>query len=241
MINDLFATKLGMTQAWTKQGKRLAVTRCKLGDNVVLDKQEAQVLDKDSHQRRTIPCTILEIGYGKKKFKNMSKPLKTKLKKSGLNFGVKQIQGIRVFADDDNGLDVNIGDTIKADTVLSVGDVVQVQGITRGKGFTGGVKRHGFAGGPRTHGQSDRERSVGSIGAGTDPGKVWKGKRMAGRSGTDTATVQGLVVLHLDPEENEIWLSGPIPGTTNTNVKISKMGQKQEVELDKEASGLTEE
>lgn len=240
MINDIFATKLGMTQAWTKDGKRLAVTRCKLSDNLVVGKKTIEVLDKNSQKRQTVPCIILEVGYGQKKLKNMSKPLRTRLEKSGFNFGVSQIRGIRMSGTEENSETVKVGDTIKADSILSVGDMVQVQGLTRGKGFTGAMKRHGFAGGPKTHGQSDRARAVGSIGAGTSPGRVWPGKKMPGRSGNITSTVRGLVVVHLDPEQGEIWLSGPIPGVINTNVKISKMGKSKNVVLDKKASGIKE-
>ncbi len=240
MINDIFATKLGMTQAWTKDGKRLAVTRCKLSDNIVIGKEVTEVLNKNTQKHQTVPCTILEVGYGKKKLKNMSKPLRNRLEKSGFNFGVSQIQGIRIYGPEENSETVKVGDIIKADSVLSVGDIVQVQGVTSGKGFAGGMKRHGFAGGPKTHGQSDRARAVGSIGAGTSPGRVWPGQKMPGRAGNITATVRGLVVVHLDQEQGEIWLSGPIPGVINTNVKISKMGKSKNVVLDKKASGIQE-
>lgn len=241
MINDLFATKIGMTQAWTKQGKRLAVTRCFIGDNIVVGKQEVDVVDKKSQKRRLNSSIILEVGYGKKKFKNLTKPLRTKLEKSGLSLGVKEIEGIRVGSAEDNENLVQVGETIQPGSVLSVGDVVQVQGTTRGKGFTGAIKRHGFHGGPRTHGQSDRERAVGSIGAGTTPGRVWPGKKMPGRSGTAANTVRGLVVLHINPENNEIWLSGPVPGVTNSKLKITKTGTNKSIDLDKRASGLPEQ
>jgi large subunit ribosomal protein L3 len=240
MINDLFATKIGMTQAWTQDGKRLAVTRCSVGSNVVVGKQQAEVLDKSSQARKTSPATILEIGYGQKKLKNISKPLRSKLEKGGFNFGVKNIRGTRVIDTENTEQLPEVGQTIAADQVLSVGDVVQVQGITRGKGFTGVVKRYGFAGGPRTHGQSDRLRAVGSIGAGTTPGRVWPGKRMAGRGGNETVTVRGLVVLYIDPNTGELWLSGPVPGSVNSELKISKMGIKKNIQLDKSASGLPE-
>ncbi len=238
MLNDLFATKTGMTQAWTRNGKRLAVTRCIVGDNIILGKQEAQVLDKKSQNRKTVPCTILEVGYGTKKLKNVTKPLRSRLEKGGFTLGIGQIEGVRVFEVEADNPDLQIGQTITADQVLSVGDVVQVQGVSKGKGFTGAVKRYGFAGGPKTHGQSDRHRAVGSIGAGTTPGRVWPGKKMPGRHGTANITVRGLVVLYIDPETGELWLSGPVPGSINGSLRITKMGEKRNLELDKENSGI---
>ena len=126
------------------------------------------------------------------------------------------------------------------DQVLAVGDVVKVQGTSKGRGFAGGMKRHGFSGGPATHGQSDRQRAVGSIGSGTYPGRVWKGKKMPGHYGVETRTVHGLVVLYIDPETKEVWLSGPVPGFNTSTVKIEKTGQQKKVELDLAAMGLTE-
>ena len=103
------------------------------------------------------------------------------------------------------------------------------------------MKRHGFHGGARTHGQSDRMRAVGSIGAGTTPGRVLKGKRMPGHFGTDTITIKGLVVLHVDPQTQELWLSGPVPGSFNSLLTIYKTNGQKKIELNKKASGIREE
>lgn len=238
MLTDIFVTKLGMTQAWTKGGKRLAVTRVKVGHNAVIGKTETTVLDKNSIKRDTLPCTILEVGFGEKKFKNVHKPLRTKLEKGGFSHGVRSIRGVRVF---ENADEYSVGDTITVDKVLSVGDVVKVQGLTKGRGFAGAIKRHGFHGGPKTHGQSDRHRAVGSIGAGTTPGRVWPGKKMPGHYGNVAKTVSGLVVLHIDAESGEVWLSGPVPGSIMCDLKISKTGKSKTVEIDRVASALPEE
>lgn len=235
MLNDFFVTKIGMTQAWTKEGKRLAITRCTVDSNIVVATRDVEVIDKKSQVRQTKPVTILEIGYGKKKLKNMSKPLRSKLEKGGFSFGVKNLKGIRTETEETI---LKVGDSVKVDQVLSVGDVVQVRGITKGRGFAGGVKRYGFKGGPRTHGQSDRERAVGSIGAGTTPGRVYKGKRMPGHYGHEVKTVIGLVVVHIDTETGEIWLNGPIPGSLNSSVKITKTGGAKKIFLDTDASGI---
>ncbi|MBU0974554.1 50S ribosomal protein L3 [Patescibacteria group bacterium] len=241
MILDIFATKTGMTQAWTKTGKRLAVTRCKILDMPVIGKQDIEVLNKNSQTRETFTCSILEVGFGKKKLKNMSKPLRTRMEKSGFSFGVKNIRGVRTSDDkmkpsaDD---EINIGDNINIDQVLEVGDVVKVQGISKGRGFAGGMKRWNFHGGPKTHGQSDRARAVGSIGSGTTPGRVWLGKKMPGHYGSEAKSVLNLVILHIDKENNEVWISGPVPGSMMSDVRISKVGKKKNIEIDYKASNI---
>jgi large subunit ribosomal protein L3 len=230
MLDSIFATKLDMTQAWSKQGKRLAVTRCRVDDNFVVDQKSDDVF---------------EVGYGQKKLKNMSKPLRSKMQKSGFSVGVTKLQGVHqplqakpTEDENENADQIKVGDIVKAGQVLEIGDVVKVQGTTKGRGFTGVMKRWGFSGGQRTHGQSDRERAPGSIGAGTDPGRVWPGKKMPGHYGGDTKTISGLVVIYINSDTNEVWLSGPVPGHYSSIVKISKTGQKKLVELDNDASGI---
>lgn len=222
MVLTVFATKKGMSQAWTKAGKRLPVTVCRVDNNVVLGQDQSPS-----------DFNVIKIGYGTKPLKNVKKPLREQIKKSGFSLGVGGMAGVRVSKDS-----AELSPTIRVEEVLSVGDVVKVQGTTKGRGFAGGIKRHGFSGGPKTHGQSDRERAVGSIGSGTTPGKVWKGKKMPGRYGTDTKTVAGLVVVHLDPATQEVWLSGPVPGHFNSIVRIEKQDQKRVIDLEPTASGI---
>lgn len=105
---------------------------------------------------------------------------------------------------------------------LAIGDRVKVTGTAKGKGFAGVVKRWHFAGGPRTHGQSDRERAPGSIGQTTTPGRVYKGKKMAGRMGGKRVTIKGLKVLEVKPEENLLVVKGLVPGGKNSKVMVSK-------------------
>jgi large subunit ribosomal protein L3 len=225
MLNQVFATKLKMSQGWTTAGKRVAITRCIVNDNLVV----AQ------HNLPTSESKIFEIGYGKKKLKNVTKPLRTKLEKSGFSNGISKLYGVH-----NTGDDVKVGEKIALNQVLEVGDIVKVQGTSKGRGFAGGMKRHNFHGGPKTHGQSDRARAVGSIGAGTSPGHVWKGKKMPGHYGDATATVLNLVVLHIDMDNNEVWLSGPVPGAINSTVTIVKSGEKNNIVLDKKSSGIKE-
>jgi large subunit ribosomal protein L3 len=236
MLDAIFATKLGMTQAWSKSGKRLAVTKCKADANLIVGQHAASVTDKTSRIWQKHPQTILEVGFGTKKLKNMHKPLKNRLTKSGFSYGVKQIQGLHYNQPEESPL--KVGDFVSLEQVLAVGDVVKVQGISKGRGFAGAMKRHGFHGGPATHGQSDRARAVGAIGAHTTPGRTWPGQRAAGHYGVDTKTVSGLVVLHIDPATKEVWLSGPVPGSITSIVKIEKTGRKRAVELDLASLGL---
>ena len=113
--------------------------------------------------------------------------------------------------------EVQIGDEVKPG-IFSSGDKVVVRGVSKGKGFAGVVKRHGFAGGPKTHGQSDRHRAPGSIGAGTTPGRVWKGKKMAGRMGSETITIANREIV--DIKDNLILIKGPIPGPKESLIAI---------------------
>ncbi len=228
MVKTVFATKLGMTQAWTKDGKRVAVTRCMVEPNMIVGTQP-EVQDS----------LIFEIGYGKKKFKNMTKPLRTRLERSGFTLGAKTLTGLRVAKPAEGETPaLQVGQTIALEQVLTVGDVVQVQGTTKGRGFAGAMKRHGFHGGPKTHGQSDRGRAVGSIGAGTTPGRVFRGQKMPGHYGDETQTVKGLVVLHIDAAKQELWLSGPVPGYRTSTIKISKTGESRAIDLDLASAGL---
>lgn len=243
MLKTIFATKLGMTQAWTKNGKRIAVTKCKVGNNSIITRTKTAAFNPNFPHTLQQPCIIFEIGYGRKKLKNMAKPLAEKMTQSGFSHGCRQIKGVKVFLDDkteDKDLGAyKPGSVVKVDQVLEVGDVVKVQGVSKGRGFAGVIKRHGFHGGPRTHGQSDRERAPGSIGAGTDPGRVWPGKKMPGHYGVENKTVTGLVVLYIDQETSEVWLTGPVPGFNSSTVRITKTGDKKKVELDLVSAGLS--
>ncbi len=226
MLARVFATKQKMTQAWTKSGKRVAVTCLMLENNAVI----RQILGADQKPM------AFELGYGQKKLKNMNKPLRSQLEKSGFSYGVKQIRQVAITAESE----IKAGDTIKVEQMFSIGDVVNVQGTTKGRGFAGAVKRHSFKGGPKTHGQSDRLRAVGAIGQRTTPGRVFKGKRMPGHFGTDVQTVAGLTVLYINPSTQQIWLSGPVPGHFNCTVSIAKTGLSKAIELDEKASGIAQ-
>jgi len=122
--------------------------------------------------------------------------------------------------------DLELGSIITPKDVVSVGSIVSIQGTSKGKGFAGVVKRWNFSGGPRTHGQSDRLRAPGSIGQGTTPGRVHKGKKMAGRMGSDTVTMKNSMIVAFNEAEGTVWVTGPVPGARNSLVKLEITGQK---------------
>src|SRR6266496_2579912 len=163
-----------------------------------------------------LPCTVvqvktkendgyeaLQLGFGTRK--KVNSPLKGHMRKLG------QFRYLRELRVDDIG-EWEVGKKVGCE-IFEPGDIVDVSGATKGHGFAGVMKRHGFRGGPKTHGQSDRARAPGSIGAGTDPGRVIKGVKMAGHMGDDRVTVQNLEVVDTDPKENRLAISGSVPGT----------------------------
>ena len=120
-----------------------------------------------------------------------------------------------------------MGQTLTAAEVFAIGDRVDIQGIGKGKGFQGAVKRHHFAGGPKTHGQSDRHRAPGSIGAGSSPGRVFKGTRMAGRMGGKPASTLNLEIVRIQAERGLIFVNGSVPGATTGLVRIRQTKRKK--------------
>lgn len=155
--------------------------------------------------------SAVQLGYGMRKAKNVSKPV------LGHTKG-KAFQKIKEFKTEAG--EMKEDDTISAD-IFKEGDIVEVSGISKGKGFQGVVKRHGFEGGPRSHGQKHSEREPGSIGGGgRDGGRVAKGMRMGGRMGGDRITVKNLKVVGIDKEANQIMIKGAIPGRRGTILEI---------------------
>mgnify|MGYP003973983745 FL=1 len=208
MINTFFATKLKTAQAFDDKGNRLVVTQAKATPLTVT---QVKSLEKDGYW--SIQCAL-----GKKSKKSFSKPLLKHLKKSKLKNPPKFIKEIRTKEEPT----LKVGDKIKASDVFKAGDGVKVAGTSKGRGFAGGMKRWGFKGGPRTHGQSDRPRSIGSIGQRSDPGRVWKGKKMPGHMGTDRVTVTNLQILEVNDQENIITIKGTVPSFNSSLLEITK-------------------
>jgi len=212
-LNTFFATKLTTTQVFDDKGNRIVSTILKTDPLVVT---QVKSLKPDGY-------SSYQVAIGKKSAKNISKPLKSHLKSSKLKTSPLFIREIRLIKKPDSSL--KAGDLISISDILKPGDIIKASGFSKGKGFSGAMKRHGFHGGPRTHGQSDRQRSPGSIGMRTTPGRVWKGKKMAGHMGYETKTIRNLEVLALDQDNETLTISGTIPGSPKTLIQLTKTGE----------------
>lgn len=202
----LLGKKTGMTRIFDENGNVILVTIIEAGPCFV-----TQIKSKDVDGYDAV-----QLGFDDKKEKNTTKPLLGHFKKA--NVAPKRF--ITEFRDFDLQ-DLKLGQQITVD-VFNVGDKITVQGISKGKGFQGVVKRHGFGGGPVTHGQSDRLRAPGSIGASSFPSRVFKGQRMAGRMGGVRVSVRNLKIVKIDKDQNLIFVKGAIPGHINGYVKLMK-------------------
>ncbi|MBI4089508.1 MAG: 50S ribosomal protein L3, partial [Candidatus Levybacteria bacterium] len=198
----LLGKKIEQSQKFLQNGIRIPVTRLSVNGNVVV---AIKTKDKDQY-------SAVQLGFQKREKKRSPKSTKS------------QYQFLREvrFADDATDLPT-IGDEIKASLIFKPGDIVNVTGISKGKGYAGGVKRYHFKGGPRTHGQSDRERAPGSIGSTTTPGRVYRGKRMAGHMGHEKVTVKNLRVVSVD--NSFILVKGLVPGGKNNLLMLKKVGE----------------
>ena len=196
-----------MTSIFDADGRNIPCTVVQAGPNVV-----TQVKNED-----TDGYYALQLGFDDKKVKNTSRQLSKHFDKAGTS--PKHM--VREFRDFD--IDKQLGDEITVDEVFEEGDIVGAVGISKGKGFQGVVKRHGFHGvGDATHGQHNRMRAPGSIGPGSTPSRVYKGMRMAGRTGGKRTKVRNLEVLRVLPEKNLILIKGAIPGFKGSYVIIEK-------------------
>jgi large subunit ribosomal protein L3 len=197
----ILATKENMIRVFADDGRAYAGTILNVAPVTVTQVKTAE--GKDGY-------TAVQVGQGVRKTKNISKAVLG-------HTGGKGYEAIREFP----GATAEAGATIDA-SIFAVGDVVRVSGLTKGHGFTGVVKRHGFHGGPRSHGQKHTERSPGSIGGsgGRAGGRVVKGKKMAGRMGTERVTVTNLKVLAVDAKAGHLVISGAVPGRRGTLLEV---------------------
>ena len=203
MIQGMIGKKLGMTQIFDESGLAYPVTVLEVGPCVVTQVKTAESDGYDS----------VQLGFGLDK--RLNSPERGHRRKSG--FMSRALRDVKVT--DPN--EYTVGQVITADT-FTEGELVDVTGTSKGRGFQGGVKRHGFRGGPKTHGQSDRTRAPGSIGSSATPGRVFKGLRMAGRMGNDRVTVQNLKVLRVDPTRNVLLIEGSVPGANEGLVLVRR-------------------
>jgi len=206
MISAILGTKIEQDQKFTEEGKRIAVAKIKTGPCFVV---QVKTKAKDGY-------SALQLGIGEKK--RISKPLAGHLKRAGFKAALLHLREVKISLEDEKKF--KAGQEIKASEVFKIGDKVKVVGCSKGKGFTGVVKKWGFKGGPRTHGQSDRERAPGSIGQTTTPGRVFKGKKMAGRAGGERVTISGLTVTGIEGDILEV--KGLVPGSKKSLLIIQK-------------------
>ena len=205
-MSGIIGKKIGMTSLFDESGKNIPCTVIKAGPCSVL---QVRTIENDGY-------SAVQLGFDDKSEKNVGKALAGHFKKAGSTPKAKLVEFRNGFEN------VSLGDEVKVN-LFAEGEFVDVTGTSKGKGFQGVVKRHGFGGVMQaTHGQHNRLRAPGSIGAGSDPSRVFKGMRMAGRMGGKQVTVQNLQVLKVDEEQNLLVVKGAVPGAKNSYVIIKK-------------------
>jgi large subunit ribosomal protein L3 len=208
MVNALIGKKLGMSQLFSPDGEVTPVTVIQVGPCTVT---QIKSVASDGYN-------AVQLGFGEKKPQRTKKPLLGHFKKSGKGpFAV--VREVRV---DDVG-EFELGQEVSAD-IFQVGELVQVVGRSKGKGFAGTIKRWNFSRGPMSHGGMNK-RAPGSVGCSATPARVIKGRKMPGQMGNRRATVKGLMVVDVRPEENIILIRGAVPGGRNGVVFIKKSGK----------------
>jgi len=206
MKKAILARKLGMTQIFAEDGRMIPVTVLEAGPCLVVQKK---TVEKDGY-------AALQVGFGNVNANRLNKPVKGHYEaRLGAKGSPKRLlKELRL----DNCDEYEVGAEIKAD-MFSAGDLVDISGTSKGKGFQGAIKRHNQHRGPITHG-SKHHRGIGSLGPGTTPGKVRKGKKMPGHMGAEKKTVQNLEVVRADPEKNLILIKGAVPGIRGALVML---------------------
>ena len=210
MIKGLIGKKIGMTQIFDEAGKVVPVTVIEAGPCVVTQLKTAE---NDGYE-------AVQLGFGDVSPKHTNKPMTGHFKKNDLPFK----RTLKEFRLDDIS-NVNVGDVLKAD-VFAAGDVIDVSGVSKGKGFQGAIKRHNQHRLKETHGTGPVVRQAGSMGACSSPSRIFKGKGMAGHMGSENVTVQNLVIVKIDAENNLIAIKGAIPGPKGGVVCITDAVKK---------------
>ncbi len=200
-----------MTNLYDSEGKNVACTMIEAGPCVITQVKNAE---KDGYK-------AVQLSFDEKKEKNTNKPLSGLFSKASTTpkRKVVEFRNFRV----EYGKEVELGQIVKINEVFKEGDFVDAIGISKGRGFQGVVRRHGFGGvGGSTHGQHDRFRAPGSVGAGSDPSKVFKGLRMAGRMGHSRVKTINLQIIKIVPDKNLVFVSGSVPGHKNSYIVLEK-------------------
>jgi len=205
-MSGIIGKKVGMTSIFDETGKNIPCTVIEAGPCVVT---QVRSVEKDGY-------AAVQLGYGERKDKHTSGPLKGHFQKAGTT-PKRRLVEFKTFEDQKN-----LGDTVSVD-IFEIGDYVDVVGTSKGKGFQGVVKRHGFGGvGMQTHGQHNRLRAPGSLGASSWPSRVFKGMRMAGQMGNERVKIQNLQVVKIYTEQNLLVVKGSIPGAKGSFVIVDK-------------------
>ncbi|MAG21597.1 MAG: 50S ribosomal protein L3 [Candidatus Marinimicrobia bacterium] len=205
-MTGLIGKKMGMTRLFDKDGRSVPVTVIEAGPCVVT---QVKTEESDGY-------VAVQLGFEDKKEVKTNRSQAGHFKKAG----VSPKRYLAEFAID-RGRSPKTGDEYSVE-MFKDGDYVQIKGVSKGKGFTGVVKRYGFGGGPKTHGQSDRLRAPGSIGQASDPSRVWPGTKMPGRHGNRTTLVDNLEVVKVDSDNNNLFIKGAVPGGRNGIVIVTK-------------------
>lgn len=205
MVNGILGKKLGMTQIFTESGVRIPVTVIEAGPCTVVQKKVAE----------TDGYSAVQLGFGEQKAQRINKPLAGHFSKAG--------QGVFKYLREMDGdvAEHEVGAQIKCSDLFSAGDIVDIVGTSKGKGFQGVMKRWNFSGGRSSHG-SKFHRGAGAIGCSASPAKVFKGKKMAGQMGNEQVTVQNLEIVDVRADQNVVLVKGAIPGPKNGLVAIRK-------------------
>lgn len=205
-MSALLGRKVGMTSVFDESGRQTVVTVIEAGPCAVT---QVKTPETDGY-------SAIQLGFQDKKESRTTKALQGHFEAAGVS-PKKHVVEFR-----DSGLDVSLGDEVTVD-VFAEGDRVQISGVSKGKGFQGVVKRHNFRGvGDATHGQHNRQRAPGSIGQASDPSRVFKGTKMAGRTGGDRVTQSNIRVVRTFPDNNLILVKGAVPGHKNGIVEIRR-------------------
>lgn len=207
MFPGIIGRKIGMTQLFQESGEAMVVTAIQAGPSVVT---QIKSRERDGYD-------AVQVGF----IENKVKQSRLSSAEKGHLRGLENVRYLREFRTDDIS-SVKRGDKVDVG-FLKQGDLINVTGFSKGKGFAGVVKRYHFAGGPKTHGQTDRHRAPGSIGATTFPGRVLKGKRMAGHMGNRRVTARKVEVIKADPESNLLLVKGAVPGATGGLLIIERV------------------
>ena len=206
MAVGMVGRKVGMMRLYDGAGRVRAVTAIELGPNRVTQLRTA---DRDGYE-------AVQLGYRGDR-KRLTRPARGHLRGAGIDEVLSALREFRLAGAE---AEFSLGEELRVDR-FTPGEFVDVNATSKGRGFAGGVKRWNFRGGPKTHGQSDRHRAPGSIGAGTSPGRVWKGQKMAGHMGSERKTVRNLLVVLTDASRNLLFVEGSVPGPKSTIVVVT--------------------